>query len=188
MLSIHAPTRGATSDQLKAMDGLDFQSTLLQEERPRFMVHLPYLLVFQSTLLQEERLKAVHIVDKKEILSIHAPTRGATDDTISIQECIKLSIHAPTRGATFKSTNRYDNQNLSIHAPTRGATFLFVFYTLLCAFNPRSYKRSDPHVLIFFCSGTHFQSTLLQEERLRFSYILRRLLQLSIHAPTRGAT
>ena len=35
----------------------------------------------------------------KEI-SIHAPTRGATNKLVRIVDILKISIHAPTRGAT----------------------------------------------------------------------------------------
>ena len=33
-------------------------------------------------------------------VSIHAPTRGATDYTLTLQDTSNVSIHAPTRGAT----------------------------------------------------------------------------------------
>ena len=123
-ISIHAPTRGATVGLPQNMtDLILFQSTLLQEERPRvsqqqfaswdyfnprsykrsdgFRVYgIPCTFKFQSTLLQEER-------------------RVSSIFTIS---CLYISIHAPTRGATrFRFRD-----NIS------------TFY-----FNPRSYKRSD---------------------------------------------
>ena len=34
-------------------------------------------------------------------VSIHAPTRGATDENGSIEAIQDVSIHAPTRGATI---------------------------------------------------------------------------------------
>ena len=56
-ISIHAPTRGATSEfNGKMSEMARFQSTLLQEERPSFRR-------ISSLLLS---------------ISIHAPTRGAT--------------------------------------------------------------------------------------------------------------
>ena len=77
-------------------------------------------------------------------VSIHAPTRGATEDTGHTYHKGLVSIHAPTRGATdffqisllpnmFQSTHpRGVRQTsflipdllttVSIHAPTRGAT------------------------------------------------------------------
>ena len=56
ILSIHAPTRGAT---------LQFRL-------------LTVLVYFQSTLLQEERPVAFEFWVRAFYLSIHAPTRGAT--------------------------------------------------------------------------------------------------------------
>ena len=79
IISIHAPTRGATISFAVGSTLSIFQSTLLQEERP----HEKSL----NELMQ---------------ISIHAPTRGATDelDISSMGEFI--SIHAPTRGATVE--------------------------------------------------------------------------------------
>ena len=37
--------------------------------------------IFQSTLLQEERLSSIKM-EKSHIISIHAPTRGATDKAV----------------------------------------------------------------------------------------------------------
>ena len=90
------------------------------------------------------------------MISIHAPTRGATTQEYGYIPGDKISIHAPTRGATivsevsrwrplFQSTlpreerrstlNGSTTDNISIHAPTRGATAIlhkkFVyFYTI----------------------------------------------------------
>ena len=82
-------------------------------------------------------------------VSIHAPTRGATQfNPMQSQVCF-VSIHAPTRGATlctqlrvcycmFQSTHPHGvrlgksdslkaYENVSIHAPTRGATQTLLF-------------------------------------------------------------
>ena len=77
-------------------------------------------------------------------ISIHAPTRGATDRTQEDVDRVIISIHAPTRGAT--TTLLFDNSSvmISIHAPTRGATYrLAIEDHYSYNFNPRSYKRSD---------------------------------------------
>ena len=42
-------------------------------------------------------------IRQKKIISIHAPTRGATDEIIRNQFIEDISIHAPTRGATSDS-------------------------------------------------------------------------------------
>ena len=78
------------------------------------------------------------------VVSIHAPTRGATKPIRLPVNLIIVSIHAPTRGATcvsrlldltkmFQSTHPHGVRRnsavpkatliyVSIHAPTRGAT------------------------------------------------------------------
>ena len=101
---------------------IKFQSTLLQEERrvqfakvgsgsyfnPRsykrsdIETATPDELerIFQSTLLQEERLTDFFYFVNFVIISIHAPTRGATSLNSVIDNISIISIHAPTRGAT----------------------------------------------------------------------------------------
>ena len=39
---------------------------------------------------------------KKQFISIHAPTRGATPALLSVIQFHQISIHAPTRGATLQ--------------------------------------------------------------------------------------
>ena len=148
-----------------------FQSTLLQEERPPFLFSGSEAEVFQSTLLQEERPGPVQTAADPLCISIHAPTRGATsraaggtvDITISIHAPTRgatsargglllsstcISIHAPTRGATRAEATGSYKGGISIHAPTRGATF-------------RCFQQ--------YWFQSQFQSTLLQEERLRYA-------------------
>ena len=55
-----------------------------------------------------------------------------------------ISIHAPTRGATKKVLKSLTKASISIHAPTRGATSAFHYpYIPPYNFNPRSHERSD---------------------------------------------
>ena len=78
--------------------------------------------IFQSTLPRGERLggvknvitgktdfnprsregsdAALKLIRDNEIISIHAPARGATSTAGSDQDAIWISIHAPARGAT----------------------------------------------------------------------------------------
>ena len=58
----------------------------------------------------------------KEIVSIHAPTRGATVNNTFCAYKEVVSIHAPTRGATEPIEFDFGIYYVSIHAPTRGAT------------------------------------------------------------------
>ena len=100
------------------------------------------------------------------IISIHAPTRGATCVGNQLPCAIHISIHAPTRGATSadaKSSNdfpRFQSTLLQeerrseyppiIHIPLFQSTLLQEERRLslepgnqIPDFNPRSYKRSD---------------------------------------------
>ena len=123
----------------------------------------------------------------QEVISIHAPTRGATSlkateyklsidfnprshersDNIQLNFCAlcPISIHAPTRGATVLRGTDNHKSEISIHAPTRGAT----------------------QVLDKFLQNFAFQSTLPREERLS-NVDFKSIPYISIHAPTRGAT
>ena len=99
-------------------------------------------------------------------ISIHAPARGATVNTIRVDFHIRdfnprsrkgsdtevvttgnvqtISIHAPARGATSRSLENVITVDISIHAPARGATFITKqFSKRAFHFNPRSRKGSD---------------------------------------------
>ncbi len=56
------------------------------------------------------------------VVSIHAPTRGATYAIEIRFFAVGVSIHAPTRGATIFVLGLISALFVSIHAPTRGAT------------------------------------------------------------------
>ena len=144
-ISIHAPTRGATSSEYDT-----------QYKRT----------IFQSTLLQEERHSMYNNMKSQIEISIHAPTRGAT---------IRILLRSPLphyfnprsyKRSDLKIRGMIRNWNISIHAPTRGATlFSMAMARWIQNFNPRSYKRSDPELRSPSQEPHIFQSTLLQEER-----------------------
>ena len=154
-------------------------------------------------------------MNKKEVhkwlISIHAPTKGATSLSLSGLFCFSISIHAPTKGATqgaglreppflFQSTlprrERPENKDMeapnikiSIHAPTKGATIYFLLFRIKTAhFNPRSHEGSDP-LFLYSCRNIfRFQSTLPRRERLTTESVDSQHSTISIHAPTKGAT
>ena len=122
-----------------------------------------------------------------EFISIHAPTRGATDgnlhpddgklfqSTLPREERRKtrdtppqsfISIHAPTRGATHDDQVLHGDTLISIHAPTRGATFVRVGLQGFEKFQstlPREERRRA--TVMFGHKEKKFQSTLPREER-----------------------
>ena len=124
IISIHAPTRGATYKGCAGShDRNDFnprphkgsdvfkwfglQSTSDFNPRPHkgsdlyvFSIPAPDT-IFQSTPPQGERHKLRSLASYTKIISIHAPTRGATGLLYAgILIAVNISIHAPTRGAT----------------------------------------------------------------------------------------
>ena len=145
-------------------------------------------------------------------ISIHAPTRGATEEHRVKFVSIKISIHAPTRGATFHQTNtirllKFQStlpqgerrrgsckssfiSVISIHAPTRGATFpcsqqrfkKLLFQSTL----PQGERRfkGDPIIrwINYFNPRSHKGSDDYPDCFPCFFHAI------SIHAPTRGAT
>ena len=136
-----------------------------------------------------------HIVPrhKQDIISIHAPTRGATGEDGTDGRVTPISIHAPTRGATDLQQTLYKKLEISIHAPTRGATgevyqgtLEAIFQSTLPQgerpfddyivydnrhFNPRSHKGSDGYGHKRIIRVEQFQSTLPQGERRGFTGI-----------------
>ena len=99
-------------------------------------------------------------------ISIHAPTRGATDTHGLFRKVALISIHAPTRGATAAATDTVSTGWISIHAPTRGATMAMPSKSLNQKISIHAPTRGAT----------------------RLSYKILHYIIISIHAPTRGAT
>ena len=122
---------------------------------------------FQSTLLQEERRATGTDATNWIVISIHAPTRGATvNNHIFIVPEVLISIHAPTRGATLHVPDGKHGRIISIHAPTRGATTPSISSTLSLIISIHAPTRGATIGTPEECrAAMEFQSTLLQEER-----------------------
>ena len=100
IISIHAPTRGATPCSECFQTFSVFQSTLPREERP-----MPFTFFTRFKYFNPRS---------------HERSDGAT--VLLNTEVFKISIHAPTRGATLYAPAYFSKKGISIHAPTRGAT------------------------------------------------------------------
>ena len=101
IISIHAPSRGATKDGIQAgFDQGDFN--------PCTLARCNYISTVRSNTVSDFNPCA---------------SRGVQPyiNTISIN-CIKISIHAPLSGATPITVAINDTKLISIHAPSRGAT------------------------------------------------------------------
>ena len=105
-------------------------------------------------------------------ISIHAPTRGATDPTTQAVNASGISIHAPTRGATHVTDKITELYDISIHAPTRGATSRFLQKERKQLFQSTLLQEERLGLVVRKGLSSLFQSTLLQEERQLFSFRL----------------
>ena len=120
---------------------------------------------FQSTLPRGERRFAGFNRIVKGLVSIHAPTGGATPACIDFIAEAEVSIHAPTGGATFFSFFSFRPYTFQSTLP-RGERLAGQWARLCPAcFNPRSHGGSDAVE--------------------KYTGLAR---SVSIHAPTGGAT
>ena len=124
VISIHAPTRGATIIFQMSLSRTLFQSTLPREERRKKQSYNVRNRQFQSTLPREERLNTTYDLCNECIFQSTLPREERLSPTFTYANILCISIHAPTRGATYShiSNNEIRAKFISIHAPTRGAT------------------------------------------------------------------
>ena len=100
---------------------------------------------FQSTLPRRERLSGVGKTTINDIISIHTPTKGATDQNGEvIAYYIAFQSTLPQRERLAKEIDEIRALVISIHTPTKGATIsVCAFSKTFTHFNPHSHKGSD---------------------------------------------
>ena len=123
VVSIHAPTWGATARKRAANEREEFQSTLPHGERPANTSTFAAGIVFQSTLPHGERLVEHPDELGVNIVSIHAPTWGAT-------------------GLRWYHHGRHYSFNPRSHMGS-DLKWIIQIFSIPC-FNPRSHMGSDP--------------------------------------------
>ncbi len=158
VVSIHAPARGATEREVLFLTSGKFQSTPPRGGRPNSLQRVCALTwCFNPRPHAGGDYSALGSMSDNGV-SIHAPTRGATIYRIKNNIELRVSIHAPTRGATprlFLGTSFDVFQS----TPPRGGRQDGNFHQNLCqGFNPRPHAGGDqkayPRFLIVM-----FQST-----------------------------
>ena len=123
-------------------------------------------------------------------VSIHAPTRGATEITAHLEAVKKFQSTHPHGVRQCAAFVIYAYLCVSIHAPTRGATYTMkVFRYVQFGFNPRTHTGCDFSLLHSAnrLMGCFNPRTHTGCDAAYFYFILCRAI-VSIHAPTRGAT
>ena len=143
-----------------------------------------------------------------DLVSIHAPTWGATLNLKWLYLADNVSIHAPTWGATlysrlmqrkigFQSTRPRGARPkvptpvvfdpVSIHAPTWGATRAKTNHENTASFNPRAHVGRDSSK-VFYCSFFRVSIHAPTWGATKTSSSVCDAFTVSIHAPTWGAT
>ena len=120
-------------------------------------------------------------------VSIHAPTRGATYTGFINNLRLNVSIHAPTRGATKKDCFNCPYINVSIHAPTRGATLAKMIADRCGMFQFTRPQGARLIIITLFLTRLSFNSRA-HKGRDGLADVRSLADNVSIHAPTRGAT
>ena len=100
LISIHAPTRGATTGQYGYANWKnDFNPRSYKRSDMPTVHSQPFMSDFNPRSYKRSD-GAFRFKDLKSKISIHAPTRGATHIQFLSFNVSRISIHAPTRGAT----------------------------------------------------------------------------------------
>ena len=210
-VSIHAPTRGATSLLLllyfvilsfnpRTHEGCDSLAGKINEEE----------LMFQSTHPRGVRPSWVTGLDSHYFVSIHAPTRGATVPYVFYKEYQKFQSTHPRgvrrtntdichistmfqsthpRGVRLALLNNVSNIVLFQSTHPRGVRRKYMYrLRQFIRFNPRTHEGCDRSSQKDFGTLLKFQSTHPRGVRLYGTCRACSTKNVSIHAPTRGAT
>ena len=102
----------ATRFNPRTREGCDLTNTSLPLRSARF----------QSTHPRRVRHSIIKTFHYYELVSIHAPAKGATQKPGNGAAEGKVSIHAPAKGATRCRIQANPAMDVSIHAPAKGAT------------------------------------------------------------------
>ena len=120
------------------------------------------------------------------MISIHTPTKGATQKSQRGLPEKKISIHTPTKGATRSNDSSFLYLGISIHTPTKGATVMMeLLYKAGGHFNPHSHEGSDDIRFVSVKFGNIFQSTLPRRERRKMHGLPMRRKQFQSTLPRR---
>ena len=114
---------------------------------------------FQFTHLHEVRPYELDELSKSIMISIHAPTRGATVTIRDYNADTTISIHAPTRGATEFTCYELERDKFQFtHLHEVRPAMMVLLSGLYPHFNSRTYTRCDGSIMISSSSSANFNS------------------------------
>ena len=166
--------------------------------------------MFQSTHPRRVRLQGACQGFNASIVSIHAPTQGATTSPNGRRRSTQRFNPRTHAGCDHRSAARcHCGRGVSIHAPTQGATRVSASLCHRGCFNPRTHAGCDDQPQLFRAQSAvsihaptqgatfprvvpeslaQFQSTHPRRVRRLLGGRQVRVHRVSIHAPTQGAT
>ena len=134
---------------LAVVDYGRFQSTHPQGVRLMLLLVISVILCFNPRTHMGCDTTSMTNASWRYLVSIHAPTWGATDGVRYFVLSDYVSIHAPTWGATVGDANFGNGSFVSIHAPTWGATQKENQNEhIYKSFNPRTHMGCDCTLII----------------------------------------
>ena len=166
-----------------------FQSALPRRERLSCLRSEKFLSEFQSTLPRRERLTFFTFLPLVVVISIHAPTKGATNQTLLTIIYISNFNPRSHEGSDIFQNLRFSSSilfqstlprrerhrladmavtlvKISIHAPTKGATKSYLLlHQLHLRFQSTLPRRERLITNCCVCGLYLFQSTLPRRER-----------------------
>ena len=121
-----------------------FQSTLPREERLGHDFSVQWQeWAFQSTLPREERQINIQFTLSFSYFNPRSHERSDATSSYSISDGIVISIHAPTRGATYIIVLCNSKNGFQSTLPREERRKRIVWRSIPLDFNPRSHERSD---------------------------------------------
>ena len=175
--------------EAKKQDAAKFQSTRPHGARLRVCKYVSKYVMFQSTRPHGARPNYLVGPLKHKTVSIHAPTRGATSRGTCRRRIFVVSIHAPTRGATnIRSTSSSAPttfQSTRPHGARPDAYWIAAWLLEFQSTRPHGARHRRKTSTV---SSVSFQSTRPHGARPASDGNGDAVAEVSIHAPTRGAT
>ena len=211
MISIHTPTRGATTSAKSSLAVIDdfnphsrvgsdmetadfkndpsiFQSTLPRGERPQSALQYHSTALFQSTLPRGERLPCDVLFSFRVYISIHTPAWGATRKYSWFFIISSISIHTPAWGATVEIVQEAFRTCISIHTPAWGATHTEPTTSDTGKFQSTLPRGERPYAVAVFASGDLISIHTPAWGATRHGCDKKPVKKISIHTPAWGAT
>ena len=165
IISIHAPTKGATQSEESEISSKKYFNPRSHEGSDSAAPERNHRRSYFNPRSHEGSDRVLGVVTTSLTISIHAPTKGAT--TFPGQRSHDKWYFNPRshEGSDVKVRIQIHVVAISIHAPTKGATKKVRQESRRMGFQSTLPRRERLQSVISLCGGLGFQSTLPRRER-----------------------